>query len=135
VVLIEEPLDGFAPLLVRRPVPGHLDGRLGQAATDTQAAVGIVSLGGQIGDASGPGKLVDVRGDPPQDGDDPLMGGQDPVVQRMIGPGPDIDHLGHPSADQLVEPFGHVAQGLGLVGQTLRDGVTRGGVIGWPRGR
>ncbi len=57
MVLIEEPLDGFAPLLVRRPVPGHLDGRLGQASTDTQAAVGIVSLGGQIGDASGPGKL------------------------------------------------------------------------------
>ncbi len=56
------------------------------------------------------------------------------MVQRMIGPGPDIDQLGHPGADQLVEPFGHVAQGLGLVGQTLRDGVTRGGVIGWVLG-
>jgi len=48
----------------------------------------------------------------------------------MIGPGLDIDQLGHPGADQLVEPFGDVALGLGLVGEALRDGVTGGGVIG-----
>ncbi len=46
------------------------------------------------------------------------------MMERMIGSGTQFEQLGHAGADQLVEAVGHVAQGLGLVGQAFSDGVT-----------
>jgi len=111
-------------------VPRHLDGRLGQASADAQAGIGVVGLGGEVLDPPGTGQLVDVGGDPPQDGDDPLVGGQLAVVQRVVGAQPQLQDLGHAGAHQLVQPAGHVPERLGLIGQAFGNGVPRGGIVG-----